>query len=115
MSFLDDDDQADGEREEILRRARSEGLHAAYVGALDLIQDRKAPAQARAAAMRLVAQLAGALDSPEPPDPGKGLAEMDGAELASALASSRARLAALEARASPEGARGEAPLESVFD
>lgn len=70
MTIDDDiDDELDMDeadiRADVLRRARSEGALAAYESALEIAQDRKAPAVARASSQRTLLALAGLMDKSE--------------------------------------------------
>lgn len=77
-------DQLDDEEltEEIVRLARTRGALVAFRSAVELCQDAKAPAQARASAQRVILQFAGLLDRRNNgADTKKELHEMDGMEL----------------------------------
>lgn len=70
MKIEDDiDDELDmdeaGIRADVLRRARSEGARAAYLSALEICQDKNAPAVARASSQRTLLALAGLMDKAE--------------------------------------------------
>ncbi|MER8536058.1 hypothetical protein NKH61_24540 [Mesorhizobium sp. M1005] len=85
MSEFDDDEFDDDEqrrRADIIRRARVEGIEAAFESALIVCRDLKAPAQARASAQRTLLQIGGMLDRADRnASVAKDPAEMDGAEL----------------------------------
>ena len=84
MSELDDefDDDEHRRRAAIIRRARVEGIEAAFESALLVCRDLKAPAQARASAQRTLLQIGGMLDRADRnAGVAKDPAEMDGAEL----------------------------------
>lgn len=84
MSDLDDefDDDEQRRRAAIIRRARVEGIEAAFESALIVCRDLKAPAQARASAQRTLLQIGGMLDRADRnATVAKDPAEMDGDEL----------------------------------
>ena len=78
----DFDDEDRRRRAAIIRRARTEGVEAAYESALQVVRDPKAPSQAKTAAQRTIMQIGGVLDyrDRERIDD-KDLADMDGTEL----------------------------------
>jgi len=81
MTDYDDERDTDEDRRAaIVRRARTEGVEAAYESALAICQDPKAPAQAKSNAARTLLQIGGLFDKSEsalPKEPG----EMTGEEL----------------------------------
>ena len=64
--MIDDDlgDEAEAEalRAGIIRRARTEGVAAAYEAALEIVRDKTAPAVARASSQRTLLAVGGLLD-----------------------------------------------------
>ena len=80
MNDLDDED--DRRRAALIKRARTEGIEAAFESALEIVRNPKAPSQARTAAQRTLMQIGGVMDyrDRERMDE-KDLADMDGNEL----------------------------------
>ncbi|QPC90009.1 hypothetical protein [Mesorhizobium sp. INR15] len=84
MSGFDDefDDDEQRRRAAIIRRARVEGIEAAFESALIVCKDLTASAQARASAQRTLLQIGGLLDRADRnASVQKDPAEMDGHEL----------------------------------
>lgn len=82
----DDDEQA--RRADIIRRARSEGIEAAYEAALRICKDLQAPAQAQSNASRTLMQIGGLLERAdrEQQSEQKALSELTGVELQAEVA-----------------------------
>jgi hypothetical protein len=119
---MDDDflDDADELRNGIIRRARGEGLAAAFDTALDLCQDKQAPPSARAAALSGLLKIA-ELDR-DSDDDRKEPYELDGEALRRRVKKIerglRARLASLEqGGASGDSKKDQEPVRapSPFD
>jgi hypothetical protein len=91
--FEYDTDDEWARREAIIRRARVEGIEAAYESALRVCMNDKAPAQAQANASRTLLQIGGLLDRAdrEKQNETKPLNEMTGEELAEEIARAKAR------------------------
>lgn len=91
-------------RNEVIRRARSEGALVAYLSALEIAGDKKAPAVARASSQRTLLALAGLMDKAgREGAEGKAPSEMSPEELAETLARLKGELASMDRRA--EGRR----------
>jgi hypothetical protein len=83
MTIEFDDDWDDEEvvlRASIIRRARTEGVAAAYEAALAICRDAKAPQQAKSNAARTLLQIGGLFEKPEDTSR-KQLSEMTAEEL----------------------------------
>jgi hypothetical protein len=112
LDYLDDLNGEDLTRE-IVDLAKTHGAKVALRSAIDICNDPKAPAQARASAQRVILQLAGLLDRRDRgADLPKDIHEMTGDELKEAHARLRDREDSLRRSASR---RAEHDPESVFD
>jgi hypothetical protein len=107
-------------RQEVLRRARSEGALVAYESALEIAGDKKAPAVARASSQRTLLALAGLMDKAgRDGAEGKAPSELSPEELAESLAKLKGELASRERRGSgnrrPAKAKAPSADGGVFD
>lgn len=106
-------------RNEVLRRARSEGAMTAYLSALEIAGDKSAPAVARASSQRTLLALAGLMDKAgRDGAEGKAPSEMSPEELAETLTRLKAELQANKRRAEgrrPKKAKPTTTTGSVFD
>jgi len=81
-----DDYEGEELRQEIIRRARTEGLRIAYRSAIEVAADPKSPSQARTNAQRTIMTVAGVMDRKDRENEvEKDPSEMDGVELQEAL------------------------------
>ncbi|AZO36318.1 MAG: hypothetical protein EOS81_29685 [Mesorhizobium sp.] len=106
MSDQDDefDDDEQRRRAAIIRRARVEGIEAAFESALIVCRDLKAPAQARASAQRTLLQIGGMLDRADRnATVAKDPAEMNGDELLQATEAALRKRKRAIAAAKPTG------------
>jgi hypothetical protein len=79
----DDDLAAEALRAGIIRRARTEGVAAAYEAALEIVRDKSAPAVARASSQRTLLAVGGLLDRQDRnAEATKAVSEMSPEELA---------------------------------
>lgn len=103
LDYLDDLDGEDLTLE-IVRLAKTEGAKVALRSAMELCQDKKAPAQARASAQRAILQLAGLLDRRDRgSDLPRDLHEMNAEELREEAARLAERTRAIRARRDDDG------------
>ncbi|TCQ81207.1 hypothetical protein EDF68_102497 [Ochrobactrum sp. BH3] len=83
--FSDLTDEEEARRAAVIRRARVEGVEAAYESALEICRDKKASSQAKSNASRTLLEIGGMLqraDRNQEKPSGKELHEMTGDELA---------------------------------
>jgi hypothetical protein len=113
--YGDDWDEDEKRRASIIRRARTEGIEAAYTASLEICRDPKAPQQAKSNASRTLLQIGGLFDKAEtgqPKDPSEMTPEEHEVALQKAMRDV-ARIAASKEREPAE--RPAEPAGSIFD
>ncbi|ESY92701.1 hypothetical protein [Mesorhizobium sp. LNHC209A00] len=109
---LDDFDGDERMRAEILRRARTEGIRVAFESALEICQDKKQPAVARASSQRTLLMVGGLLDrNDRNASAEKDPSEMDGAELQRATNDALRKRRALTGKSAGTGSGGNGAFD----